>query len=58
MSRQREGEGIMKKYVKPEMEVVEIENDAVLSACASGVDNDTVLCGELIQCEEYDEVKK
>ncbi|MBR6008061.1 MAG: hypothetical protein IK056_03125 [Clostridia bacterium] len=48
----------MKKYVKPEMEVVEIENDAVLSACASGVDNDTVLCSELIQCEEYDEVKK
>ena len=52
----------MKKYLKPVLEVVEIENDAVLSACASGVDNDTALCdetveicGELIQCEEVNE---
>ena len=43
----------MKKYTKPVMEVVEIENDAVLSACASGVDNDTALCGENPQlCDE------
>ena len=44
---------IVKKYTKPVMEVVEIENDAVLSACASGVDNDTALCDENPQlCDE------
>ncbi len=45
----------MKKYTQPVMEVVEIENDAVLSACASGVDNDTALCDELAQCDEVNE---
>ena len=42
----------MKKYIKPVMEVVEIENDAVLSACASGTDNDTALCDEADICNE------
>ncbi|MBR7040371.1 MAG: hypothetical protein IKI24_00850 [Clostridia bacterium] len=40
----------MKKYEKPVLEVVEIENDAILSACASGVDNDTALCEEAPAC--------
>ncbi|MBR7040370.1 MAG: hypothetical protein IKI24_00845 [Clostridia bacterium] len=43
----------MKKYVKPVLEVVEIENDAILSACASGVDNDTALCEDLVICQDY-----
>ena len=45
----------MKKYVKPVLEVVEIENDAILSACASGVDNDTAVCQDLTICQDYAE---
>ncbi len=43
----------MKKYVKPVLEVVEIENDAILSACASGVDNDTALCEDVPVCDDF-----
>ncbi|MBO7358620.1 MAG: hypothetical protein J6U72_02215 [Clostridia bacterium] len=43
----------MKKYVKPVLEVVEIENDAILSACASGVDNDTALCEDNPECADF-----